>query len=664
MDLEKRIQQLASELAPTTEQHARVRSILERRIQGPAILSEAKTQSSPDAQQKNHLREQISDRISMPGVSSVFGRIHAFLSPTSSVQARIKRSVFDHLIPPTPVPFFQRVTKWGAAFVIVALALRASPFLFLAPQSNAVSAVILDPTPTGVELSSHGLWQPVTQEVELHEAMNLRTADGEATLMMHDDGNVRLDAHTTIALNDVSDQPSTQLDAPTFTVESGTVWLQALLPDQVRGFLVATPAGTITMHGGSVSVAVEGTTVRIEVWDRHAVVVHEGQAASLVAGEFVELTPGSKLVVQDLPINAYKGTWVAQNLGRDSVHQRELAQLQQERRAAEAGILPTSPFYTVKRVAETVDVLLTLDPAAKVEKRLQQASIRLNEAAALIIQGDSGASIPLDEYRQTLIDVASGTGDTLVQYLVQRTVAENAAQLSAALPDDQLYILKKAVLQASAALPNDTLDERDVSGTLLVDTLNMLEQAIQNNDVDQMHLALKTLSPYLPSLQSGSGDLLKPDARKEALSLLTQVATALKQTTNGSGTVLTDDIARQIADYLPTPAASADADTPRIVISSSYTPLTESQLETAVQGALRRVFDIYTMPNSRLNALRVEIKKFADSPDEGRFLRRLYRDMPDNDVFRQVVRTAIQNLRVEQFIEDESVETGSGTGAQ
>lgn len=660
MDLEKRFQQLAGELAPTTEQHARVRAILERRIQGPAFLHDAKTQSSPHAEQKDRLMGQIADRISQPGLSSVFGRINAFLSPSSSVQSRVKRSVFNHLIPPVPVPLFQRVTKWGAAFVIVVLALRASPFLFLAPQSSAVSAVILDPSPTGVELSSHGLWQPVTQEVELHESMQLRTEDGEATLMMHDDGNIRLDARTTISLDDVSDQPSALADAPTLTILGGTVWLQALLPDQVRGFLVATPAGTVTVRAGSVSVAVGGDTVRVEAWDRHAIIIHNGQAASLVSGEFVDLKPGSPLTVQKLPSDAYKGSWVAQNLRRDAVHQRELAQLQQERRAAEAGILPTSPFYTVKRVAETVDVLLTLDPAAKVEKRLQQASIRLNEAAALIMQGDSGASIPLDEYRQTLSDVAAGTGDTIAQYLVQRTVAENAAQLSAALPDDQLYVLKKAVLQASADLPNDILDERDVSGTLLVDTLNMMGQAIQNNDTEQMTLALQALAPYLPSLESGSGDLLKPDARKEALSLLSQVAVALKSTTGGSGTLLTEDIARQIADYLPAPVATpAETDVPRIVIAASYTPLTESQLETAVHGALRRVFDIYTMPNSRLNALRVEMKKFADSPDEGRFLRRLYRDMPDNAIFRQLVRTAIQNLRVEQFVDD-SISTGSG----
>ncbi len=665
MDIEPRFQQLAKELAPTSEQHARVRARLMRKLDGPAILSEAASVASPTTAQKNHLRGEVDKRISMPGVSSLLDLLGNYLSPSPRAQSSIKRSVFDLILPPVPVPLYQRVGKWGAAFVIVVLALRVSPVLFLAPQSNADSAVILDPSANGVELSSHGLWQPVTQEVEIHEAMSLRTGEGEATLMMHDDGNVRLAANTTISLDDVSNQPSTLENVATLSVIEGTVWVQALLPDQVRGFVIATPAGTVTIHGGSVSVAVQNDNVRVSVWDRHAVVSHNDRAISLVAGEYTDLRPGQIFAVQALSSTAYQDSWVTQNFARDSVHQRELAQLQQERRAAEAGILPTSPFYTVKRVAETVDVLLTLDPQARVEKRLQQASTRLNEAAALIIKGDSGASIPLGEYRQTLIDVASGTGDTLAQYLVQQTVAENAAELSAALPVDQLYVLKKAVLEASADLPNDAVDARDVSATLLVDTLNTLHQAIEENNVEQMKLSLQALAPYLSSLQSGTGTLLKPDAQKEALSLLSQVAEALKNaTSSGTGTVITNDIARQIADYLPASSPAEDTDTPRIVISRPRgEALTESQLEAAVQGAIRRVFDIYTMPNSRLNALRVEMKKFEGTQDEGRFLRRLYRDMPDNEVFRNLVRKAIQNLRVEQFVED-IIQTGSGAGAQ
>ncbi len=662
MDFESRFQKLAQELAPTTEQHARVRELLKRRIAGPAYLRDAKEQAAPHLTQKQSLWHSIESRIALPGLTSVFDRVRAYLFPSEDAQNHIRETIFAHIAPPVPVPFFQRASKWGAAFVIVALALRASPLLFIAPQSSADSAVLLNPSATGVELSSHGLWQPVTKEVEIHEAVQLRTGEGEATLMLHDDGNVRLAKNTTISLDDVEDQPADLPKIPTLSITSGTLWLQALLPDQVQGFVIATPEGTVTVRGGSVSVSVSKGLVHVETWDRHATVTHNGQSVALVAGEFVDLVAHRALSLQRMPADAYKQTWVAQNLRRDAVHQREMAQLQQERRAAEAGILPNSPFYSVKRVAETVDVLLTLDPEARVQKRLQQASIRLNEAAALLIQGDSGASIPLDEYRQTLIDVAAGSGNSIGQYLVQRAVAENAAQLSAALPDNQLYILKKAVLEASAQIPNDFVDQRDVSGTLLVDTLDVLQQAIQNNDTEQMKQSLQALAPYLPTLQSGSGDTLKPEIRKEALSLLLDVAAALQRNPSASGSTISQDIAIQLADYLPSVPAPAEEDKADSKAPVVVTTMSESQLTSAVRASMHRVFDIYTMPNSRINALRVEMKKFKDSPDEGRYLRRLYRDMPDNDTFRQIVRTAIQNLRVQQFVED-GVDTGTGSEA-
>lgn len=660
MDFEPRFQQLADDLTPSTEQHARVRSVLKRRIEGPAYLRVAKEESTPVAAQKKTLWNQIAEHIALPGLSTAFDRIRAYLSPGSAAQSRIRESIFAHIAPPVPVPFFQRFSKWGAAFIIVVLALRASPFLFLTPQSSADSSVLLNPSDTGVELSSHGLWQQVTKEVELHEAVALRTNEGEATLMLHDDGNVRLGANTTMSLDDVTDLPSTTPHIPTLSISSGTVWLQALLPDQVRGFVVATPLGTITVRGGSVSVHVADSVVHVETWDRHATVTHDGQSIALVAGEAVDMIKNQKMIVQKIPADAYKGSWVSQNLQRDAVHQRELAQLQQERRAAEAGILPNSPFYSVKRVAENVDVLLTLDPEARVQKRLQQAGTRLNEAAALILQGDSGASIPLDEYRQTLIEVASGTGNSIGQYLVQQQVAENAAQLSAALPDSQLYVLKKAVLEASAQIPNDMVDQRDVSGTLLVDTLDFLQQAVQNNNVEQMKQSLEALAPYLPSLQTDNDSVLKPEVRKEALSLLSAVAAALKQAdSTATGSTISQDIALQLAAYMPAEEATSQESatgTPVTVISAS---LSDAELSTAVRASMHRVFDIYTMPHSRINALRVEMKKFQGSVDEGRFLRRFYRDMPDNETFRQIVRTAIQNLRVEQFAEDD-VQTGSG----
>ena len=650
MQLEKRLQQLAKDSSPTSEQHARVRNVLLRRIEGPAILALAKKEATPQRSQHASVWREILQTIHAPAVSSFFDQIRSLLHPSSDVQSQIKASLFARLSPPVPVPFTQRFYKWGAAFIIVVLALRASPLLFLAPQSIANSSVILSPTPSGVALSSHGLWQPVTKELELREAALLRTNEGEATIILHDDGNVRLASQSTIMLNDVTDHLTTGSDRSTLTLVSGKIWLQGLLPDQLRGFVISVPTGIVTVHGGSVSVEVADGKTHVEVWDRHATVTEHAHTVSLVAGEYVDLANGAELIAHALPSDDYKSPWIAQNLERDAVHQREMAQVQQERRAAEAGILPNSPFYTVKRVAENFDVLLTLDPQAKVQKRLQQASTRLNEAAALIANGDSGANIALNEYKQTLIDVAaSGSGDSVMQ--VRQQITENTAQLSAALPDDEFYQLKKTVLEASAQLSDDQVNQQDVSGTLLVDTLDVLQQAIHNKDKVQVKAALEKLKPYLSTLQSGTGDTLKPDVRKEALSLLSDVATGLKDAQTDSGsTAVTSDLAQQIATYLP-PKEEVQPHVSHIVTVKAA-PMTDAEVAAAVQSTLRRIFIVYKMPQSRENALRVDMKRFVGSADEGRYLRKLYHDLPEGDtILRELVRHAIQQLREKQIVE-------------
>lgn len=612
----------------------------------------AKELAAPSPTIQPLLWQRVLQRVASPVATSIFAQIRAFLSPAARTQQTMRQALLARLAP-APAQATHGAYKWVAAFAVVLIGLRASPFLFLAPQSIADSAVIVTPTRGEVSIALHGLWQPVASEVEIANSAGLQTAEGEATIMLHDDGNVRLASNTTVVLHDLSDRPEPVLDGPTLTLSKGTVWLQGLVPDHLRGLTVATPSGDISVHAGSVSVFVDGSTVTVEAWDRHAVIHHDGTDTTLVAGERMKIDGAHASAVVTMEAREYERTWVSQNLQRDAVHQREIAQLQQERRAARAGILPNSPLYAVKRAAETVDVLLTLNPAEKVQKRLEQASTRLNEAGVLLAEGHTGATVPLEEYRQTLIDVATGSGgDSVTQFLVRQEVAENASQVSAVLPGDESYLLKKAVLEASAELSQDTVDDQDVQGVLLVDTLDVLREAVANGDTAGAEEAYATLEQYLPSLMQRS-DIIKPDIKKEALSLLSGVAQTLKDRESESG----DTLAEELEPYLP-PA-------PRPVVIAS---LSEEQLNSAVESALRNVFELYRMPRSRENALRTELQRFAGHADEGRFLRRLYHELPDNSELKALVRRAIQKLREEQLLRQleepthgaAGVETGSG----
>jgi hypothetical protein len=646
---------LQADLSPEHAAKNRVRGILQKRIGASHLLAKATLEATPTRSQHASTWQQIAGRIDSVVAKPLFERIRTFLAPDVSVQQLTKMHLLSRL-EPAPVPLRVRSYRWIAAFVIVALLVQISPVLFVATPTIAESAVVLVPTVGQVELSLHNLWQPVGGQVTLNQEVSMRTQNGEATILLHDNGNVRLANATTLTLHDVSDHSSPSFNGPTMTLTSGTAWLQGLLPDNVRGFTIATPQGDITVHGGSVSVAVTGSATHVEVWDRYATVSGHGKDIALVAGESIDVGDHALSAVHQLPSDAYKGPWVAQNIERDAVHQREMAEMQEERRAAQAGILPTSPLYAVKRAAEAVDVMLTLDPQAKVQKRLDQATTRLNEAAALIAAGDSGAQVALDEYKQTLMSVASGSGgDSNTQALVQQTVAENTAQLSAALPDDSSYALKKTVLEASAQIPDGDVGPGDVSGMLLVDTLDALQQAVQSGSGSDVHATLQTLVAYLPSLNS-TGSTLKPEVKKEALSLLSDVAAAAQSQTV-SGVRVSSDIASVLSPYLPK-VASVPARA--ITVAEVLPSLTDEELDAAVHASLHRIFDIFNMPQSRENQLRIEMKAFQGSPDEGRYLRRLYADLPDGSTLQQLVRHAIQMLREEQLLKGLNPDSGSG----
>lgn len=654
MDSESYLRRLAEDLSPEKMQKERIKGVLKRRIDGPAMLAKAKLEATPEQSQQTALWQRILGHIESPAVRSIFDRIRGILSPEPDVQQSVKMALFSRLAPVAAVPLHRRSYRWIAAFVVVVMALRISPILFIAPPTIAESSVFLIPTQGGVEISLHNLWQPVSGQVELNQEVTLRTQDGEATILLHDNGNVRLAPHTTLTLHDVSDHSTLAFDGPTMTLSSGEIWLQGLLPDSVRGFTVQTANGDITVHGGSVSIDTTNAT-HVEVWDRHAGIMQGQKSFAMVAGEMVDLGKDSVSQIQKVASDAYKQDWIAQNLQRDAVHQREMAQMQEERHAAQAGILPNSPLYTMKRVAEAVDVLLTLDPQAKVQKQLEQANTRLNEAAALLAAGDSGATIALDEYKQALIAVASGSGgNATTKMMIKQAVAQSNAQLSAALPDDTSYLLKKTVLEASAQIPDGIVDPQDVSGTLLVDTLDALHQAVQSGSGVQVQQALHSLTTYLPALQSGS--LLKPEIQKEAISLIGDVTDAAEHASASGSDVISQTVAQVLSPYLP----EQQTQEPTHAVVVQLPSLTDAELDQAVQASLHRIFDVYKMPQSRENELRVEMKKFEGSPDEGRYLRRLYNALPENSTLRELVRHGIQLLREKQIMQGTDLGTGSG----
>ena len=610
MTPEKLLTGLRGHVTPKTALKRRIGKSIETRIKAESpLLEEIKEQVTPPRSVKGAVWSRILPSVELPQADA-FTRIKIALTPSEEFKQRVKLQVLKSLEPVQVVARGPVALKWAASFAVLALIVRASPMLFIAAPTMAETEPLLVPTRGEISVSIGGLWQNVENEMALEPGMMLRTHDGEASIILHDYGVVRLDRETTIKVQDVSNRLEPASDIlPSITLYTGRIWMQGLVPAQLKGISVATTHGLIAVNEGSLSIA-EDDFVDVEVYDRSAVVYKNGEPTFLAAGERTQLYEDKVFLVKKIPAKWYQRTWADQNLARDAVHRHDIAQLQHERRIAQAGILPTSPLYPVKRFAELMDVWLTWDEQTRVEKQLQVAETRLNEAAALIYEGHE-AGYALEDYKATLEYIANGQNHgSISEFLVQRALAESTAQISAALPGDESYVIKKTVLETSEQIAQ----AEDAQGTLLLDGLAAMLKSVDLGRTDLVSVVWADLQPYLRTLENE--DLaLDPSMHKEAKTLLSFLATSLHVASN-RGADINPELLDDIAAYLPAPK------------DTSTVALTEEEVMAIVDRIREKIF-VYDMTRSRVNQFFAEMKALEGHPDLGRILRRLALTLPE-----------------------------------
>jgi len=280
-----------------------------------------------------------------------------------------------------------------------------------------------------------------------------------------------------------------------------------------------------------------------------------------------------------------------------------------------------------------MDLWMTFGQEESLKKQLQVAENRLNEAAALIYNGDE-AGIVLEEYRDTLQAIAGGEHHgSLAEFLVQRALVESAAQMSAALPGDESYVIKKMVLETSAELSDGLARQEDAQGTLLIDGLAVMMRSADEGRIDLVQSVWSDLHPYVLTLENEELSL-DPAIYKEAKMLLSFLASSL-HIANKRGASVDPELLDDIAMYLPAPKDTTDVS------------LSEEEVMHIVMTIKEKIF-VYHMTQSRINQFIAEIKALNGHPDQGRILRRLALNLPDGpESFPQRVYKEIVKLRWE-----------------
>lgn len=630
-------------LSPKRGQQARIKRQMMARIAVSAALHEAQKSIRPAAALRRSIWSRIDQRITVKHPVALLDQVRAVLAPSGEVGQIVKQAVRNQLLPQSQVAYGW--TKWVASFAVVALLIQIGPTFLLAPRTVAESKVILIPTAGEVAVSVAGLWEEVHagDELVLEPGMRVRTYDGQATVVFRDDAVVRMDEDTILAVHDTSPRIDTAPEVmATFTLADGRVWLQGLVPATVRGITMSTSFGHVTVNEGSVSVRSTEDDVAVKVWDRRALVAHNGESTLLSVGEQTDLRERNVLLTKKIPDVQFDEDWPKQNLARDAVHRRYIAHLQHERLVSLAGILPTSSLYPAKRMAERMDVLLSFSEEERVEKLLNQADTRRNEAAALLARGslpsEEEVADTLAEYKESLIQLASGSGgDMVTHFLIKQRLNEMSAEVAAAQPGDDSYVLKQVVLELATALPEEFADTDEAQTTLLVDALDVLTTTLEAGGTVAIEETWHELQEHLAYVEH-EDSTVDPLVRKQVHTLLAKFAEVVEAQRE------------ELADIDPELIDDIVAFLPADDVVVTRVQLTDTEILAAVDAMYDRIYR-FAMPQSRMNQLQVELNAIANHDEEGRFLRALYDKLPEGSRMTNLVRKQIVRLRWEKAAE-------------
>ena len=249
MSVEHLLKSAAKHCQPTAAQKRAVRERVLATTKAESWLTNVRNWLVPSVQQKAQAQAAVQSALDR---DAALLSVRAALTPGAKVKAAIAERINQGVI--TKANHWLQVNsyRWVAAFTAVALIVGISPKFVVAPQIFADVDVRLMPIHGDVKYCYQADCVALIEDVNVEPGMRIKSGDGEATIVFRDDAVVRLAPFTDVLVNDTQPIGSNAPELlPTFTVNSGKIWGQGLVPRSSRGVTFALPSGFVIVHEGS-----------------------------------------------------------------------------------------------------------------------------------------------------------------------------------------------------------------------------------------------------------------------------------------------------------------------------------------------------------------------------------------------------------------------------
>lgn len=365
------------------------------------------------AEAKKRIWHNLEAKLPSRGLSEYQSVMSAFrVSRDELVDSRLRRvQAKERLLDMLPIRekknrfafvFTRRV--WATATLSMFLAFLFVPVLQFSKVASATTYNTLEVVQGDVLVNG----APVEGDMLLQEGDRVYTGPGSmAHIVFSDDSRATLGPNSNVEIAYVSVNQANRADTEVVLHESsGRVWVQTVNLVGGSYFMLEFDSGEVlaenrasfdvSVDGGEVEVQVARNLVEVAVDKDLAYEGTLGQGAGMIIG-----ADGVKIA--ELSDSDEGDVWWDFNLAYGKIHTRNIDERYKDESVKRAVILPGNPLYVFKTFRESIQEVLTFSSSAKEKLIAQHAQNRLDEAQALIEQGDvEAATEVLGVYKETV----------------------------------------------------------------------------------------------------------------------------------------------------------------------------------------------------------------------------------------------------------------------